>query len=252
MIRTLRRGWRYFAAWLNGRLDQLMDPRIQIEQALEEAKRRHAALSEQAAAVIGNERELEARIFRAKEESARLRDAAGRTLVLADRARKNGDAAKAAGYEGSARSFVGRLSSLESSTAVLTGLVEKARLASAGARQAVEQNATALRQQVTQRAELLTELEAAKLQERMAEAIGQLSDYGPSDDVPTLGNVRERIDVRFARATGRAELAAESVDARLIDAHRAEMEFESEQRLEEIRRSLGLSSATPMEADQKN
>jgi phage shock protein A len=244
MIRTMRRAWRYFAALLSGRLDDLMDPRIQIEQALDEAKRQHGLLTEQAGAVLGNERELETRIARAQEEISRLRDAAGRTLLLADRARKDGDAARAASHERAARSFAGRLASLESAVKVLRSLHDKATLASAAARRAVEQNAGALQRQLTERAELLTELEAAKMQERMTDTLKQMGAFASPGDLPTLASVRDRIDARFARATGRGEIAADTADARLLEAEQAEIELEGEQRLDEIRRSLGLAGAT--------
>lgn len=252
MIRTMRRAWRYFAAFLSGKLDDLMDPRIQIEQALDEAKRQHGLLSAQAGAVLGNEHELETRIARAQEEAARLRDAAARTLMLADRTRRDGDQVKAAAHERTARSFAGRLASLESSTRVLRGLLEKAQLASAAARRAVEQNAGALQHQLTERAELLTELEAAKMQERMADTLRQIGSFAVTSDVPTLATVRDRIDARFARATGRGEIAADTSDARLLEAEQAEIELEGERRLEEIRRSLGLISATGEEAGRKS
>ena len=57
MGRLLRRAWRYLVAVLSGKLDQASDPKVQIEQAIEEARQQHALLSQQAAAVIGNERE---------------------------------------------------------------------------------------------------------------------------------------------------------------------------------------------------
>src|SRR5438445_135792 len=53
MIRSFRRFWRYLTAALEGTLDELLDPRVQIEQAIGEAKRRHALLAEQAAATVG-------------------------------------------------------------------------------------------------------------------------------------------------------------------------------------------------------
>src|SRR5439155_976489 len=91
MIRSFRRFWRYLTAALEGTLDELLDPRVQIEQAIGEAKRRHALLAEQAAAVLGNERELDIRINRAATEAARLRASARQALVLADRARASGE-----------------------------------------------------------------------------------------------------------------------------------------------------------------
>src|SRR5438876_591681 len=96
MIRSFRRFWRYLTAALEGTLDELLDPRVQIEQAIGEAKRRHALLAEQAAAVLGNERELDIRINRAATEAARLRASARQALVLADRARASGETTRAA------------------------------------------------------------------------------------------------------------------------------------------------------------
>ena len=46
--------------------------------------------------------------------------------------------------------------------------------------------------------------------------------------------------MRVARATGRGELAAGSLDARMLDTERSVIDREGEERLEEIRRGLGL------------
>src|SRR5215218_8916298 len=73
MGRLLRRAWRYLVAVLSGKLDQVSDPKVQIEQAIEEARQQHALLSQQAAAVIGNERELQLKLTRAVEETEKPR-----------------------------------------------------------------------------------------------------------------------------------------------------------------------------------
>ena len=56
--------WRYLTASANAQIDQRADPKIQIAQAIEDAQRQHAALSQQAAAVIGNQRQLEMKLTR--------------------------------------------------------------------------------------------------------------------------------------------------------------------------------------------
>ena len=58
--------------------------------------------------------------------------------------------------------------------------------------------------------------------------------------MPTLTDVRDRIDRKMALATGRGELAAESVDVRALDVERSVIDREGEERLEEIRKDLGL------------
>jgi phage shock protein A len=59
MFRLIFRTWHYSVALLSQLFDERADPRVQIEQAIEEAKRQHGLLAEQAAAVIGNQRELQ-------------------------------------------------------------------------------------------------------------------------------------------------------------------------------------------------
>jgi phage shock protein A len=230
--------WRYLNAALEGTLDELLDPRVLIEQAIDEAKRRHTLLAEQAAAVLGNERELEIRIRRTETEAGRLRASARQALVLADRARASGEETRAAGYEASAAAFAGQLTVVEASASDLRTLLETAAAASRAARRGVEQNAFALQDQLTQRARLLTQLEASKLQERMADAVRQVGSFAPADATASLAAVSERIDARFARATGRGELAADAFDARMLDVRKASLDIEAERRLAEIRAAM--------------
>lgn len=49
--------WKYLMAAFSSKIDEHADPKVQIQQAIEEAQRAHQALSQQAAAVIGNQRQ---------------------------------------------------------------------------------------------------------------------------------------------------------------------------------------------------
>src|SRR5437868_10398823 len=109
----LVRGWRYLGAAVGDALDRISDPRLQVQMALEEARRRHQLLTEQAAAVLGNERELEIKVGRAMAEVERLRTAAGRALMLAERAYREGDGKKAGGHEETAGLFAVQLAGAE-------------------------------------------------------------------------------------------------------------------------------------------
>ena len=239
MIRFMLRTARYVGAFLNGKLDDVMDPRVLIEQAIAEAQRQHGMLSDQAGAVIGHQRELEIKIARAGAEAKRLRECAGQALLLAERARTSGEAKRAADHEATARVFANQLASLDSTAKTLAELHAKALIDAGAARKAVEQNRYVLQRQLTERSRLLGELEAAKLAERMNVALQQVSAIG-TRHVPTLPDVRDRIDRRMAQATGRGELAAESVDVRALDVERSVIDREGEERLEEIRKDLGL------------
>src|SRR5690348_807113 len=97
--------WKYVMAAFGAKIDEKADPKIQIQQAIEEAQRQHQALTQQAAAVIGNQRQLEMKLARQMEEVEKLQGSARQALVLADQSRASGDTAKAGEYEQTAQAF---------------------------------------------------------------------------------------------------------------------------------------------------
>ncbi len=249
MGKLLKRLWRYVVAALGGKLDEVSDPKIQIEQAIQESKLQHQLLTQQAAAVIGNERELQLKLTRSVEETEKLQANARQALLLADQVRKAGDEQKAATYEDSARAFASKLVSAEAAMRDMHALHERAGQASAQARAAVENNAMALQQKLAERTRLLSQLDQAKMQERMNKAMAGMSELAPAGDTPTLGEVRNKIEARYARALGEAELTSNSVEARMLEVERASIDVEGAARLESIRESLGLATTPAVGAD---
>jgi phage shock protein A len=238
MFRLITHTWHYAVAFLSGTLDTLADPRVQIEQAIEDAKRQHAALSDQAAAVVGNQRELQLKLARTITDLERLRASASQALVLAEDARSNGDTEKAGAHERTARLFAMQLATVESSAADLHELHERAAAAAKAAKGAVEHNAYLVQKQLAERSKLLTELEAAKMQERVASALQRIGTFAPATDVPSLQEIRDRIDRRIARASGRYEIASEGVEARVLDVEHALANARGDELLEELRQKV--------------
>src|SRR6187431_124302 len=99
MANPFVKGWKYLMALFGAKLDEHADPKVQIQQAIEDAQRQHQALVQQAAAVIGNQRQLEMRLSRQMGEVEKLQSSARQALLLADKARAEGNEAKAAEYE---------------------------------------------------------------------------------------------------------------------------------------------------------
>lgn len=247
MFKVIRRAWRYLVFALSGRLDELSDPRIQIEQAIQDAKEQHRRLTQQAASVIGNERELEMRLTRSLEETGKLQANARQAILLAEQARAAGDERKALSYEDSARAFASRLVAAETATQDAQLAHERARQSSAQARAAVENNAMALQKKISERMRLLSQLDQATMQEQLNKAMGDLSGLAPAGDTPSMDEVREKIEKRYARALGEAELTSNSVEARMIEVERAAIDAEGAARLEAIRASLGLDGKPEVE-----
>src|ERR1044072_650098 len=109
MANPFVKGWRYFLALFGAKIDEYADPKVQIQQAIEDAQRQHQALVQQAAAVIGNQRQLELKLNRHLTESENLQQQPRQALTLADQARAAGDAEKAAQWDETAQTFANQL-----------------------------------------------------------------------------------------------------------------------------------------------
>jgi phage shock protein A len=238
MANPFVRGWKYFMALLSGKLDEHADPKIQIQQAIEEAQRQHTALSQQAAAVIGNQRQLEMKLARQMSEVEKLQGSARQALVLADQARAAGDEAKAQQYEQTANAFATQLVAGEQSMEDLKNLHDQALQAAEQAKKAVEQNAMTLQQKLAERSQLLTQLEQAKMQEQVSASLSSMSQLTAPGSTPNLSEVRDKIEARYAKALGSAELANSSVEGRMLEVQKSSLEMAGASRLDQIRASM--------------
>ncbi|MFK3980332.1 PspA/IM30 family protein [Micromonospora sp. NPDC050397] len=232
------KGWRYLMALFGAKIDEHADPKVQIQQAIEEAQRQHQALVQQAAAVIGNQHQLEMRLSRQMSEVERLQAMTRQALVLADRARTGGDEAEAQKYEQTAQTLAAQLVSAEQSTEDMKALHDQALGAAGQARRAVENNSMILQQKLAERTKLLSQLEQAKMQESIANSLGALSNRAAPTATPSLDEVREKIERRYATAMGRAELAANSVEGRMLEVEKSSLDLAGSARLEQIRASM--------------
>src|SRR5436309_6079284 len=107
--------WKYLMASFSSKIDEHADPKVQIQQAIEDAQRQHQALTQQAAAVIGNQRQLEMKLSRQMSQVEQFQAQARQALVLADKARAEGDEAKATQFEQTAQAVATQLVSAEQS-----------------------------------------------------------------------------------------------------------------------------------------
>jgi phage shock protein A len=230
--------WRYLMAAFSSKIDEHADPKVQIQQAIEEAQRQHQQLSQQAAAVIGNQRQLEMKLNRQLGEVERLQASARQALVLADQARASGDEQKATQYEQSAQVFATQLVTAEQAVEDLKSLHDSSLQAAAQAKQAVERNAMVLQQKIAERTKLLSQLEQAKMQERVSASLRQMTELAAPGNVPSLEEVREKIERRYANAVGATELAQNSVQGRMLEVQQSTIDMAGASRLEQIRASL--------------
>lgn len=239
MIKALKRAWRYLATKLNMKVDEKADPKVQLEQAIVEAQDQHRRLKEQAANVIANQKQTELRLNRSMEELERVSANARQAVLMADEATKKGDAAKATEYTHAAEAFANRLIQLEGEIEDLKNQHLGATQASDQAKAAVQQNSALLQKKLAERQRLLSQLDQAKMQEQMNKAMASLSET-VGQDVPTLDEVRDKIEARYSKAKGMSELAETTVESRMVEIEAAARNTEAQGRLEQIRAQLGL------------
>ncbi|OLR94167.1 PspA/IM30 family protein [Actinokineospora bangkokensis] len=230
--------WKYLMASFSSKIDEHADPKVQIQQAIEEAQRQHQALSQQAASVIGNQRQLEMKLNRQLGDVEKLQSSARQALVLADEARSKGDDAKATQFEQAAQSFATQLVTAEQGIEDLKTLHDQALQAAAQAKQAVERNAMVLQQKLAERTKLLSQLEQAKMQEQVSKSLNQMSELAAPGNTPSLDEVRDKIEKRYTTALGSAELAQNSVQGRMMEVQASTTEMAGQSRLDQIRASM--------------
>lgn len=243
MWRVLKRWWKYMAMKLHVRHEENADPKVQLEQAIQEAKEQHRRLTEQAANVIANQKSAQTRLERAMVEHTRADASARQAMLLADQAERAGDAEQAARLGETAEAFASRLLDMEHQVSELEAQLIQATSAAENAKAAVVQNASMLQRRLAEREQLLSTLDQAQMQEAMNKAVAQLTST-LGDDVPTLAEVRKKIDGRLARAQGMAELndahVGASLDARMLEVERAQMTADAQARLAQMRLEMGL------------
>ena len=239
MFKLMRRWWKYMTARLSGSFEERADPKVQLEQAITEAQEQHRRLTEQAANVIAHQKQTQMRLDRAQEDLTKVTANARQALMLTDESTRKSDTAKASEYQQAAESFANRMIALEREVESLKTMLLESTKNADNAKAAVAQNAAALQKKLTERQQLLSQLDQAKMQEQMNRAMSDLSAT-VGEDVPTFAQIREKIEARAARAQGMADLTTSSVENRMLEVEQAQINAEAQARLSELRTQLGL------------
>ncbi|WCO68881.1 PspA/IM30 family protein [Iamia majanohamensis] len=242
MIKLFRRFWAYLTASGNQKFNEKADPKVQLQQAIEEAQRNHRTLTEQAANVIAQQKQTEMRLNRSMEQLEKLNGNARQAILMAEEARKGGDEAKAAEYERAAETIANQLITVEAEVEDLKAMSLSAAQASDQAKAAVSQNGVLLQRKLAEQQKLLSQLEQAKMQESMNTAMASLSAT-VGEDVPTMNEVRDKIEARYAKAKGMSELSGQSVEGRMLEVEQAAQNTQAQTRLSQLKAELGLGTA---------
>ncbi len=243
MFKTMKKWWHYWGAKFNRNFEQRADPAVQLEQALSEAQQQDRRLREQAANVIAGQKQSEMRLNAKLNELAKLNANARQALVMASDAQKAGDTAKTTQYTSAAETIATQLIQVEKDVEGLKQMVLDSTNAADQAKAAVAQNGRLLQQKLADKNRLLSQLDQAKMQEELNKAMGQLNET-VGDDVPTLNEVQQKIEARYAKAKASSELSSVSVQGSMLEIEQATNNIEAQSRLSQLRAELGLDGGT--------
>jgi phage shock protein A len=244
MFKLVRKWWKYLTAKLTGSFNGRADPKVQLEQAIAEARDQHRKLTEQAANVIANQKQTQLKLDRTIEEYEKANASARQALLLSDQEARAGNADKAGSFGQAAEAFANKIINLEQQIDDLKKTLLDATQASEKAKQAVAQNSSALQKKLAEREKLLSQLDQAKMQEQMTKAMTQLSET-VGEEVPTFEEVRNKIEKRLAKAQASTELTGAGVESKMLEVEQAQASAEAQARLSELRSELGLSAPPP-------
>lgn len=239
MANPFSKGWKYLMQSLDTTIEENADPKVQIQQATEAAKKQHREVTESAARIIGNRNQLEMTLNRLVKDQEKLQGNARAALQQADKASSDGDAAKAAEYTNTAEIFATQLVTVEQEIEDTKTMHAQATQAAEQAQQQQKQSEMRLKEQMDQIGQLRAQVDQAKMQESSNQALESMQGIQADDSVPTLDSVRDKIEARYANALGAQELTENSVRGRMAEIETSGRDMAAASRLEQLRAELG-------------
>ncbi|CAN5261739.1 phage shock protein PspA [soil metagenome] len=236
----LVRIWNYLKTLFGMAAERAMDPAVEIEQAINEAKGRNQLLRNQAAKVIAHRTQIDAKIEESAKDVGEARETAKQALLRADAAKTAGDTAAQTKWTTAAQAIALKLQASESN---LSGLKEQYEIAitqADSAKSAVTQNAMRLQELAAKRMQLVGQLEQARMQEAVNSAVESIST-SMETEAPSLDRVEEKIQRRLSEASAHAELREATPEGAETELREAVSMAQADARLEELKKELGLA-----------
>lgn len=238
----LKKWWAYIKSWFKSTSEQVMDPEIEIQMGIDEAKRKDQELRNQAAKVIAHRTRLEGQIEQAASSVGEAKEMAKQALIRADEAEKAGDQAGVTKWTQAAQSLAMKLQASENNLTSLQGQFEVAVSQAEKAKESVQANAMKLQELSAKRMEMVGSLQQAKMQEAVNSAVQSMT-VSMGDSGPSLDAVEAKIEQRKAEAMAKAELHEVTPEGAEAELRQAVNMTEAQTKLDELRAELGLEKS---------
>jgi phage shock protein A len=239
---VLRRWWNYIKTWFGMKSKEAMDPKVEIEAAINEARARDQNLRTEAAKVIAHRTRVADEMGEAAADVAESKELARQALLKSDAAAKAGNAAEAQKWNETAQAIALNLQSAQNNVDSLQQQLTVADRQAEKAKQAVHDNAMRLEEVSAKRMEMLGQLEQAKMQESVNQAMASIN-ANVGGDAPSLKEIEDKIQDRMADAMAKTELGGSTPDGAMAELKREVNLAGANAKLDDLRAELGMGPA---------
>lgn len=237
-----RRILNYLKTAFGMKAESMMDPAVQIEQAVNEARKQDQQLREQAARVIAHRSELQMKLDRAVDAAEKAKHGAGQALLKMQEATNAGDATAVDKWTRAAQALA---LDLETQERLVDGIKQQYGTAEEQAdlaKKQVNANALRLKELTAKRMELVGKLEQAKMQESVNKALDAIN-RPVETDAPSLSSIEDKINKRMALASAKSELEKNSLEGTQRELQETLVETAGMARLDALKAEMGIAAA---------
>lgn len=242
-----RRWWNYIKTWFGVKSEEVMDPEIQIEAAINEARERDKVLRTDAAKVIAHRTKVADDVEDYAQEVAEAKELAKQALLKADAAAKAGNAAETERWTQGAQAIALKLQAAQNNLDSMRKQLVVADQQAEQAKDAVHTNAMRLQEVAAKRMEMLGQLEGAKMQESVNSAMASIN-ASVGEGAPSLKEIEDKIETRMANAQANTELTASTPEGAIAELEADVNLASANSALDDLRSELGLGAAPEIAA----
>ena len=219
----LSRVKRSLRAVFGGLVEKTEDPELILQQTIRDMRDRVPELNNSVAQVMATERLL-----------AKSKERLATQVVDLDSKIK---ASVKMGRDDIATAYIGQLQQAQLDLHKTTQQLDYAGTASKQALKARDNYVLQMKKRTAEAMQLINQSKQAKLQEQLAQT---MESFELGDDASTFNEMRDKIDRRAAAAEAKMQLGAASVDTQMQDIEREAIDMQSQDKLLEYKRAMGL------------
>lgn len=217
------RAWRYLRALFNGKLDELEDPEIILNEAVREMKEGNVQNRELAVQALTQKNNLQAEVDKEERLVAELERKATLSLTSGNREL--------------AKQFLKEKSLHDATLVNMRTTLASAIEASEKVKIAMKSQEEMIRQKTSEAMMLKTNMKAAQIQIKINKALDGLQF---SDTNQQWSSVQERITSMQSEASARGEIANTSIDSKMREMEMSQMDVEADRQLAELEAKLAM------------